>query len=315
MLRVRSCSLFVAAILAGGLIGAHAGEPPSSSRVDADAEPAGEFEFHVTSDEVLLYATVVGSVPAVELSREHFRIFDNGEPQVIRSFRHERGPLSLGILIDSSDSMLKQRGAVRAAARELISSCDELDEGFLARFAYDYALAREFTSDRRALAAALDEIKPRGGTALYDAVAESAAYLTRRGRHQQRVLVVFTDGVDVHSRLSLEDTLRRLKTDGAPVVYVIAMLGEDDDGRRARLELPRLAAETGGRAVFPRSDAELRERAQALARELRPQYVMTYRPEGRGPRAGYHAITVEAAAGGTGRLEVRTRAGYVAGPR
>jgi VWFA-related protein len=128
------------------------------------------------------------------------------------------------------------------------------------------------------------------------------------------VLLVITDGADNASHLELEQAIRRVQNLGGPVVYTIGLLfGADKlEVRRARAALERLSEETGGIAYFPHSLEDVDGIATEVARDIRDQYTIGYRPTKSASLQGYRVVRVEANAPKHGKLIVRTRKGYFA---
>src|SRR5258708_21819353 len=81
------------------------------------------------------------------LDRDAFRVFENGTPQEIKLFRHEDIPVSLGIVIDGSGSMLQKLPRVEAAALTLLHESNPRVEAFIVNFNDQALLAVPFTSD------------------------------------------------------------------------------------------------------------------------------------------------------------------------
>ena len=61
------------------------------------------------------------------LDQNAFTVFEDGKPQVIKSFRHEDIPISLGIVIDNSGSMREKRAKVAKAAVNLVRASNPQD--------------------------------------------------------------------------------------------------------------------------------------------------------------------------------------------
>src|SRR5258708_6989093 len=82
----------------------------------------GKYTLRADAYEVRLNATVLdGSGRSIQtLDKDAFRVYEDGVPQTIASFRHEDLPVSLGILIDSSGSMYDKRVAVEQASLGLV---------------------------------------------------------------------------------------------------------------------------------------------------------------------------------------------------
>jgi Ca-activated chloride channel homolog len=274
----------------------------------------GSFVFHADVQEVLLHATVIDDKQRMitNLDKTAFAVFEDGKPQIIKSFRHEDVPISLGIVIDNSGSMREKRIKVAKAAVNLVRASNPQDEVFVVNFSDEYFLDQPFTSKINLLQDALEKYETRGGTALYDAVVASADELKRHGKLQKKILFVVTDGEDDASRESLEQAVRRLQEENGPTVYAIGLLS-DERQRRAKRALQTMAERTGGIAFFPRNLEEVDAISSAVARDIRNQYTIGYKPTTPKSVGGYRSIRVDARASGHGKLTVRTRSGYYAG--
>ena len=172
----------------------------------------GGFVFHADVQEVLLHATVIDDKQRMvtNLDQNAFTVFEDGKPQVIKSFRHEDIPISLGIVIDNSGSMREKRAKVNKAAVNLVRASNPQDEVFVVNFSDEFFLDQPFTNKINLLQNALEKYETRGGTALYDAVVASADELKRHGKLQKKILFVVTDGEDDASRESLEQAVRQI---------------------------------------------------------------------------------------------------------
>jgi Ca-activated chloride channel family protein len=287
--------------------------PPPSQQTPQSQEPGG-FVFHADVQEVLLHATVIDDKQRMisNLDKNAFSVFEDGKPQVIKSFRYEDVPISLGIVIDNSGSMREKRAKVNKAALNLVRASNPQDEVFVVNFSDEFFLDQPFTSKINLLQNALEKYETRGGTALYDAVVASADELKRHGKLQKKILFVVTDGEDDASRESLEQAVRQLQEENGPTVYAIGLLG-DERARRAKRALQTISERTGGIAFFPRTLDEVDQISSAVARDIRNQYTIGYKPTTPKSAGGYRTIRVEARASGHGKLTVRTRSGYYAG--
>jgi len=295
--------------------------PSSTAPVLGPARPGeiqkrqdGIYTMHEDVDEVLLNCAVVNEKgqPVMDLSRGDFRVWEDGVAQTTTSFLHHDQPVSLGILVDNSGSMLDKRAAVKAAALNLLRASNPQDSTFIVNFSDRAFLDQGFTSDLGALNRGLSRVDSKGTTALYDAVAASADELARNAKFPKQVLLVMTDGADNASRLELEQAIGRVQSLGGPVVYTIGLLFDvdRDESERARSALEKLSEQTGGIAYFPQSLDDVNNIAMAVARDIRDQYTVGYRSSKPANIPGYRSIRVEAVAGRHGKLIVRTRSGY-----
>jgi Ca-activated chloride channel homolog len=276
----------------------------------------GIYTMHQDVDEVLLSCAVVDEKGhlVTDLSRGDFHIWEDGVPQTTSSFLHQDQPVSLGILVDNSGSMLDKRAAVNAAALNLLHASNPQDSAFVVNFSDRAFLDQGFTSNIALLNRGLSHFDSKGTTALYDAVAASADELANHGKLPKQVLLVITDGADNASHLDLVQAIRRVQNLGGPVVYTIGLLfGDDkDEADRARAALEQLSAETGGIAYFPRSLEDVNSIAAEVASDIRNQYTVGYRSTKPASLGGYRSVHVEATAPRRGKLIVRTRRGYFA---
>src|SRR6478609_2796878 len=274
----------------------------------------GGFTFISQVNEVTLSAVVLDSKRhlVTNLAPTNFAVFEDNQPQKITSFRREDIPVSLGIVVDNSGSMRTKRAAVTKAVLNLIQASNPQDEVFVVNFNDDPYLDQDFTNKIDVLREALDRVDSRGGTALYDAVIASADHLAKGAKKEKKVLLVITDGVDNESRESLASAIRKVQDDQGPIIYTIGILGDEPGIKRAKRALQSLSDQTGGVAIFPKDLAEVDEISQEVARDIRNQYSLTYKPTNPRSNGGYRKVKVEARAPGYKDLQVRTRDGYFA---
>lgn len=276
----------------------------------------GKYTLRTEAYEVRLNATVLDSDSrsVLTLNKDDFKVFEDGVPQTIASFRHEDLPVSLGILIDSSGSMYDKRAAVEEAALDLIKLSNKEDEAFVVDFSWEAFIDTDLTGNIDKLREGLNYIKSSGGTAVYDALVASADYLAKNANHPKQVLLVVTDGEDNASSATLEQAIRRIQDLDGPVIYSVGLLfGQDTDrreSRHARRVLETLSEQTGGVAYFPKSLKDVDSIAAQVAQDIRTQYTIAYHSTKSPTLGGYRQIRVEAKAKGMGKLSVRTRTGY-----
>jgi VWFA-related protein len=212
----------LAAYLATGL---------SATVLLAQDKPAGQgFQFRSNTDLINVTVTVTDAngrfVP--NLTKDDFVVYEDGRPQVVQQFDSDRVPVSLGIALDTSGSMAgeKIQAAQAALNRFLFDLLGKNDQVFLYRFDSQPQLIQGWTTDRGAVSRALGTANARGGTALYDTVAE-AIPLAQKGSERKKALVVISDGEDQNSRLGLREA-QQLIRESEVLVYGIAI---DPSGR------------------------------------------------------------------------------------
>jgi VWFA-related protein len=133
----------------------------------------------------------------------------------------------LGIALDTSGSMDgdKMRAARTALNRFLFDLLDRADEVFLYRFNSNPELVEGWTTDRQRVSSELGRLQPRGGTAMYDTVAE-AVPMAQSGSHRKKALLVISDGNDTSSTTEVPD-LKQMIRETEVLVYAIGIDGTD----------------------------------------------------------------------------------------
>ena len=299
--------------------------PPSGSgnqpispngQQNPDAGDAGGFVFKKEVEEVVLHATVIDNKQHIvtNLDKTNFNVFEDGRPQTITSFRHEDIPVAMCIVVDNSGSMREKREKVNAAALNLVRASNPNDEVCVVNFNDEYYLDQDFTANINKLREGLEKIETRGGTALYDAVVASANHLKQDAKLEKKVIFVVTDGDDNESTETLEQAVRRLQTENGPTVYAIGILEGEDHARHAKRALQIMSERTGGIAFFPQTLDEVDAISRTVAHDIRTQYTIGYKPSTPKDQGGYRQVRVEARSHEHGKLIVRTKSGYYAGP-
>ena len=290
--------------------------PPASVVQPPDSGDSGVFVFRKQVEEVVLHATVVDDKQRIvtSLDKGDFNVYEDGRPQAITSFRHEDIPVAMGIIIDNSGSMREKRQKVNAAALNLVRSSNPSDEVCVVNFNDEYYLDQDFTSNINKLKEGLEKIEARGGTALYDAVVATAEHLKKDAKLEKKVIFVVTDGDDNESAESLEQAVKRLQADGGPTVYSIGILEGEEHPKHAKRALQIMSERTGGIAFFPKTLDEVDAISRTVAHDIRSQYTIGYKPTTPKNQGGYRQVKVDAKSHNYGKLTVRTKTGYYAGP-
>lgn len=270
--------------------------------------------------------------PIGDIRQDEIRVYENGVLQPIFSFSREEVPISYGLAIDNSGSMRSQLDKVIEAGKTIINSNKPGDETFLVRFIDSEKIEQvlDFTSKKEDLLDAIDSLYIEGGqTAVIDAVyvaSEHVAQYKKGGDddRRRRALIVVTDGEDRDSQYKQEQLFERLREEDVQL-YLIGFVNElDREGgfiRKSSREkavnlINRLAKETGGRAFFPESLADLPKIAEEIVRDMRTQYIVSYSPTNKERDGSYRAIRVAVAdAPGKDKRIALTRAGRIATPQ
>jgi Ca-activated chloride channel homolog len=288
---------------------------PSTGHVGEVTKGEHGFGMRVKVENVTLPVTVVDdkSHLVTDLNKANFTVYENGEQQEIIDFHREDIPVSIGIVVDNSGSMREKREKVSTAVLNLIKASNPGDEEFIVNFNDEAYLDQDFTNSLASLHEALDRLDSRGGTALYDAVIASCDHLAKAAKREKKVVILITDGEDNSSQESLEQAIRSVQDENGPTIYSIGILGSEGRQRRARRALEELSLQTGGVAFFPKNLDEVESISQAVARDIRNQYSITYKPSNPQANGGYRQVKVVARAPGYKELIARTKSGYFPG--
>jgi len=215
------------------------------------------------------------------LRAEDLVVSDNGEPRAVEGLITANDqPLNVILLIDYSQSMLKELPVVKTAAKQfaraLLRPQDRLAVvGFNQRTFW----LTGYTNDWNSVAQAVDRVQPIGETHLYDSVIEMLYELQKTpGRH---ALVVLTDGVDQGSKFKLDHLVHYGRYAGVPVYPIVKnkrlstwmKLGI---GRLEAKRLDRIAEDTGATYFIIQSERELNGVYGRIAAELRQQYLIVF---------------------------------------
>jgi Ca-activated chloride channel family protein len=224
-----TAALWMGAVPEGRGFDAGAQQPQPQQPQQPATDDSQSFRFRTGVELINVTATVTDEggrfVPG--LRKEDFRVYQDGEEQPVTHFNNERVPVSLGIALDTSGSM---EGEKMMAARDALNSFlvqlnDPEDEVFLYAFDSNPRLVQGWTRDKRRVSAELGRLQPRGGTALYDAVAESVP-LAQSGRNRKKALVIISDGNDTSSRTDVQ-SLKQLIRETEVLVYAIGIDSQD----------------------------------------------------------------------------------------
>jgi VWFA-related protein len=290
-----------------------AARPQESS--PSERRQGGEYTIRVNADSVVLQATVRNhkGTPVSGLGKDDFQVYEDRALQQIEYYSHEDIPVTVGLVVDNSGSMRPKRPEVIAAALAFARSSNPQDQMFVVNFnehvSFGLPADTPFTDHAAQLQIALSRITANGETALYDAEAAALEHL-KKGNRDKKVLIVVSDGGDNASKHTLDQVLALAEQSDA-IIYTIDIYVEEDPDRNPNA-LKRLAKATGGEAFLVESLPEVIPICERIAHDIRSQYTLAYAPANRKQDGTYRVIQVKAKAPGSGRLVVRTRAGYYA---
>ena len=277
-------------------------------------QPPRGATFVSRSELVVLHVSVVdGDAGFVGgLSRDAFVVHENGRPQPVTLFEHDDTPVTIGLVIDNSQSMAPRREAVIEAGMAFATASNPADEMFTVNFNERVWTGlpdgQSFTSNYAELRTALLRAGARGKTALFDALDRAMRQLDE-GTLPRKALLVVSDGGDNASTATFEQILdAALRRD--VVIYAIGLADRQD--REAKPEvLRKLAKITGGEAFFPSKNSEIPGVMERIARDIRSSYTIGFVPAASHDSARPRTIRVEVRSPDKRRLSVRSRSLYL----
>jgi VWFA-related protein len=248
------------------------------------------------------------------LTKDDFEVIENKKQQVIQEFTAESDlPLRLAILIDTSNSIRDRFKFEQEAAVNFVNSTvrPRQDRAMIVSFDTSAELRADLIDDLPKLDKAIRDLRPGGGTALYDAIfyASRDKLQQDQPRHKfRRAIILMSDGDDNQSRVTRDQALEMAQKADAVIYCISTNISKiETDGDKV---LKYFAQETGGQAFFPFKLEDLDQSFENIANELRHQYNIFYRPEPLKTDGLYHPVALKVKA--RKDVVVRARKGYYA---
>ncbi|MBI2833414.1 MAG: VWA domain-containing protein [Acidobacteria bacterium] len=281
------------------------------------ATPQGQAMFRSGVELVNFGVTVVDRKGAVitDLKAEDFEVYEEGRKQTIGYFaRGDAGkeflpPLHLGLLFDTSGSMQEDLRLSRSAAVKFLNTITDAIDITLVDFDTEVRVARYGQADFPRLVERIRNREPEGWTALFDAL---GVYLDgANGQDGRKILVLYTDGGDTRSAITLSETLDLLKASDV-TVYSIGFLEHQLSSVKMgqRQMLTHMAELTGGRAFFPTAIKDLDKVYDSVHEEILAQYSLGYSSLDRRTDGAWRKVEVKVVRPDLKGAKVRARAGY-----
>ncbi len=239
-----------------------------------------------------------------------FHLYEDGQPQTITTLSSEDGPLSLGVIFDTSKSMKDKIDRTREAVGRFFDDSDPKDEFFLVTFSDRPLLLADFATPGE-IQGRLMEAVPRGHTSLLDAIYLGLEHV-HEGHYPRKALLIISDGGDNSSRYTASE-IKEIVRESDVEIYAIGIFDsifktpEEEGGERL---LRAITEATGGRTFVLHNARELPAIVDEISLELRSQYVLGYRSSNHARDGRWRKIKVKLTA--PGDRHVHARAGYAA---
>ena len=285
----------------------------------APAVAAAQPLFRAGVDLVHLGVTVTDRKGALvtNLGPDDFEVVERGTRQRIELFAHgsDRGkvrpPLHIGLLFDTSGSMVEDLSFAQGAAIKFLKTVDWAEDMTLVDFDTEVRVTRFGHADFPRLVERVRSRKSDGWTALYDAIGiylDGASAVTG-----EKILVLYTDGGNNTSSMSFGEVLDALKASDV-TVYVVGLLEHQSPSWRyeLRLRLQQLAETAGGLAFFPMSVKQLDEMYDKVRQEIDARYLLGYTSTDARQDGAWRSVDVRLTRSDLKGAKVRARRGYFA---
>lgn len=273
--------------------------------------------FRIESKLVNLWVNVTDQNGAIVggLTKDDFKVFEDGRPQDIAIFEREsEKPLSIVLAIDTSESTYKDRALEKEAARHFIHALlRPQDRMSLFQFSTYVTQLVPFTNNEKQLERGVNSLKSGEATALYGAIYLASQQLApMQGR---KVLVVVSDGGNTVKDTDYPEALEQAVRADAMIYSIIDVPIESSAGRDLAGEhaLITLSEQTGGKSFY--ADAGGLDKAFAkVSDDLRTQYLIAYYPHNQVPGQSFHRINVTIPRAAPSAFNIRYRTGYYSAP-
>ncbi len=293
--------------------------PPKAAR--ADSEPEADV-VRVETDLVNTLFTAVDRDRhfVTTLRSEDVRIFENDVPQSVSMFQRETDrPLSLAILIDTSESQRGVMAQEKLAARAFVQSVirPRIDRAAVLSFTGIPKLEQALTGDPVRLRKGIDQVRvelsaenqrllaagedplpieqdPSGYTSIWDALwLTIQEELIKTPDNTRRAIILLSDGDDTASRKGKQEVID-LAVMSDVVIYSIGIRDPDfPEGKLDAGALRKVSDKTGGRAFIPAAPGDLTQAFSQIDQELRSQYLIAYSPTNKNRDATYRRLRIE----------------------
>ena len=305
--------LFLFSVAGGEILAQAPASAPNSNNSQAPDEQ-NRIKVRVELVNVLTTVTDKKNRLVTDLTKDDFRVFEDGKPQEIRFFSRETDlPLRIGMLIDASNSVRDRLRFEQEAAIDFLNEAVHpgKDLAFLVAFDLEPQLVQDYTDDIEKLSSSIQGLRAGGVTSLYDAIffscKEKLLFFPPPEPYLRRVMIVISDGQDNQSVHTREEALS-MAQHSEVTIYTISTNRSEAEGRGDKV-LRQLAKETGGQAFFPFEAGDLAANFQEIARQLRSQYSLAYVSTNLAHDGTFRYITIQPV---NKNLTARARPGYFA---
>ncbi len=277
--------------------------PPEAEKKPERINPNEIFTLKTSTNLVNVEVMVLdkNGNPISTLSRNNFKIYDDGVPQTVSNFGTSEAPMTTCMVIEFSNKYWAFLYLALEYAYGYVQFIQPKDWTAVISFDMKPEILTDFTQDRGQVRGALDMLRIPGFSEinLYDALAFTLDRMKDiKGR---KAILVICTGFDTFSKLTYDQMLKIARSSDT-AIYPVSILefltvrsprGEGIDALTARNELDGIAKYSGGQAYFPRFQGELPGIFEQINGQLRTQYGLGFIPSDPAKDGKFHKLKVE----------------------
>jgi VWFA-related protein len=300
--------------------------PPPPVAPKAEGLPDYSIKVNVPLVNVDVMVTTKSGQFVPGLKKENFLLFEDGAQQQITSFNQSKAPITAVLLVEFASTNYSFMRDALMASYAFANTLTKDDWVAVSYYDMQPHILVDFTQDKKAVYGALNQLRIPGfsETNLFDALYDTLDRLDRV--EGKKYVILVTTGVDTFSKLTLDKITKKVKDTKDVTIFPISV-GQilrimqpnarrgpgiphsEMDYLQADNEMKTFAAMTGGRAYFPRFQAEYGEDFQGIGNDIRNQYSLSYHPTNSKLDGTYRKLKVQVLAPDGGPLKVKDQKG------
>ncbi|MHB8217879.1 MAG: VWA domain-containing protein [Candidatus Sulfotelmatobacter sp.] len=304
--------------------------PPPATPAKVEGLPDYSIKVNVPLVNVDVMVTTKSGQFVPGLKKDNFRLFEDGSQQQITNFNVSKAPITAVLLVEFASTNYTFIIDALQASYAFANSLQKDDWVAVSYFDMLPHILVDFTQDKHAVYGALNQMRIPGfsETNVFDALYDTLDRLDRV--EGKKYIILVTTGVDTFSRIKLDTIMKKIKDTKDVTIFPISVgfmarewaeahggaarrgMGipvDRMDYLQADNEMRTFASMTGGRAYFPRFQAEYAEDFQDIGSDIRNQYSLSYHPTNSKLDGTYRKLKVQVVAPDGGQLKVKDQKG------
>lgn len=232
---------------------------------------------------------------AGELTKDDFRVVEDGQEQTVTYFASTDVPFDLTLLVDLSGSTADKRDLIKKSTLRFIEAARPYDRLAIVTFSDSVNVVSPLTLDRTQLVASVANMNGMGGSHVWDAVKFTLdEVIGPKTLERRRAVVLMSDGVDNAllrygpprgSRTPYADLLEQVRQTDTLIVPIYLDTQDSMGGgfaeqeyENARRTLNLLAQESGGSYYKAKKLSDLNGVYEQVINDLGKVYSIGYKP-------------------------------------